>query len=179
MGSGLRFWPHLSPGGPTASSSPCPSSRIRVLGARRETCCAFWTFDSDRPDRYLQGAGLRAAAGRWARELFPSRSLRLTGKTSRPGLAFRGPLAGSHRQCQEGKNNGGNDAIQRLEAAIVTGLRLSGYAWCIRHRLEKEKRDAYRWCEIVPARSHRARINMNPPRNAGSLAPRLNLRVMR
>ena len=51
-----------------------------------------------------------------------SRSLRLTGKTSRPGLAFRGPLAGSHRQCQEGKNNGGNDAIQRSEAAIVTVL---------------------------------------------------------
>lgn len=63
-------------------------------------CCALWPFDCHRPDRYLQGAGLRSAAGRWLANFSPSRSLRLAGKTSRPGLALHGPLAGLNRECQ-------------------------------------------------------------------------------
>ena len=38
-----------------------PSSRLRFFGLGQS--CAFWSFDCDRPDRYLRGAGLRAAAG--------------------------------------------------------------------------------------------------------------------
>lgn len=53
--------------------------------------------------------GLCVAAGRWLVNVSPSRSLRLAGKTSRPGLALHGPLAGLNRECQSDEKNGSND----------------------------------------------------------------------
>jgi hypothetical protein len=50
-----------------------------------------------------------------------SRSLTLTGKTSRPGLAFHGPLAVSQRECQKGNNNGSNYSEGSVEVVSATG----------------------------------------------------------
>jgi hypothetical protein len=50
----------------------------------------------------------------------PSRSLTLTGKTSRPGLAFHGPLAGLYRECQKGKDNGSNYSEGSVEVVSAT-----------------------------------------------------------
>jgi hypothetical protein len=117
VGSGLRFWPHPPAG--AARSSRRRRFDPRVYG---ETCCAVWPFDSDGPDRYLQGAGLRAAAGGGPANFSTRRSLTLTGKTPRPGLALHGPLAGSHRECQKGKNNGGNYSEGSVEVVSANGL---------------------------------------------------------
>ncbi len=125
MGSGLRFWPHPwrlrshPPAGAARSSRRRRRFDPRVYG---ETCCADWPFDSDRPDRYLQGAGLRAAAGGGPANFSTRRSLTLTGKTPRPGLALHGPSAGSHRECQKGKNNGGNYSEGSVEVVSANAL---------------------------------------------------------
>ena len=125
MGSGLRFWPHLwrlrsQPPAGAARSSRRRRFDPRVYG---ETCCAVGSFDSDRPDRYLQGAGLRAAAAGGPAKFPPAPLARRSlGKTPRPGVALHGPLADSHRECQKGKNNGGNYSEGSGEVVNANGL---------------------------------------------------------
>jgi len=120
VGSGLRFWPHLSrrrSNRSPAAPSHRHASESWVRGARHVVPSGRSILTGRTATCKAQAFALLRAGG--LANFSPSRSLRLTGKTSRPGLAFRGPLAGSYRRRQEGKNNGGNDAIQRSEAAIV------------------------------------------------------------